>query len=154
MHVHIHTRHVGGIGSLICRSLTRVCSRMINLSLAYARVRSISRSRMLAYAIGVCIHPRLAACLEKEHTLAYVTAHASCIEQEKGHTLAYAYAHARVCMNARLASRIEEDENSDGDSQTQNYAKHATELQQSCNRAATVTATHRRRISRTSERVD
>ena len=136
MHVHIHTRHVGGIGSLICRSLTRVCSRMINLSLAYALVRSISRSRMLAYAIGVCIHPRLAACLEKEHTLAY------------------ACAHARVCINARLASRIEKDENSDGDPQTQNYAKHATELQQSCNRAATVTATHRRSISRTSERVD
>jgi hypothetical protein len=142
MHAHIHTRHVGGIGSLICRSLTRVCSRMNNLSLADARVRSISRSRMLSYAIGVCIHPRLAACLEKEHTLAY------------------ACAHARVCINARLASRIEKDENSDGDPQTQNYAKHATaaivtatlrrrimlSMQQSCNRAATVTATHRRRI--------
>jgi hypothetical protein len=83
---------------------------------------------MLAYAIGVCIHPRLAACLEK------------------GHTLAYACAHARVCINARLASRIEKDENIDGDPQTQNYVKHATELQQSCNRAATVTATHRHRI--------
>ncbi len=88
---------------------------MINLSLAYALVRSISRSRMLAYAIGVCIHTRLAACLEKEHTLAY------------------ACAHARVCINARLASRIEKDENSDGDPQMPNYAKHA----QSCDRAAT-----------------
>ena len=103
---------------------------------------------MLAYAIGVCIHPRLAACLEKEHTLAYVTAYASCIEEEEEHTLAYASTHASVSINARLASRIEKDENSDGDPQTQNYAKHATELQQSCNRAATVTATYRRRISR------
>ena len=109
---------------------------------------------MLEYAIGVCIHPRLASCLEKEHTLAYVTAYASCSEEEEEHTLAYASAHASVCINAHLASRIEKDENNDGDPQTQNYAKHATELQQSCNRAATVTATHRRRISRTSERVD
>ena len=68
---------------------------------------------MLAYAIGVCIHPRLAACIEEEHTLAYVTAYASCIEKEKEHTLAYAYAHASVCINARPASRIEKDENSD-----------------------------------------
>ncbi len=58
------------------------------------------------------------------------------------YTLAYAYAHARVCISAPLASRIEKDENSDGDPQTQNYAENATELQQSCNRAAKVTATH------------
>ncbi len=73
---------------------------------------------MLAYAIGVCIHPRLAACIEKEHTLASVTSYASCIEKKKENTLAYACGHARVCINARLASRIEKDENSDGDPQT------------------------------------
>ena len=42
---------------------------------------------MLAYAIGVCFHPRLAACIEKEHTLTYATAYASCIEKEKEHIL-------------------------------------------------------------------
>ena len=54
---------------------------------------------MLAYAIGVRSHPRFAACIEKRI--------------EKEHTLAYAYAHASVCINARPASRIEKDENSD-----------------------------------------
>ena len=78
---------------------------------------SISSLRMLANAIGVCIHPRLAACIEKEHTLAYVTAYSSCIEKEEAHALAYADAHASVCINPSLVSRIEKDENSDGDPQ-------------------------------------
>ena len=30
----------------------------------YARVRSMSRSCILEYDIGVCIHPRLTACIE------------------------------------------------------------------------------------------
>jgi hypothetical protein len=42
---------------------------VVTLSLAYARVWSTSRSRMLAYPIGVCIRPRLAACIKKVYTL-------------------------------------------------------------------------------------
>jgi hypothetical protein len=82
---------------------------------------SISSLRMLAYAIGVCIHPRLAACIEKEHTLASVRAYASCIEKEETHALAYADAHAGVCINPRLVSRIKKDGNSECDPQKQNF---------------------------------
>ena len=47
----------------------------------------------------------------------YVTVYVSCIEKEKAHALAYDDAHASVCINPRLVSRIEKDENSDGDPQ-------------------------------------
>jgi hypothetical protein len=70
-------------------------------------------------------HPRLTTCLEKEQTLAYVTANASCIEKEKEHTLEYAYAHAtyasmRVWSHALRKTRTMTVTNRDGDQQTQN----------------------------------
>jgi hypothetical protein len=70
-------------------------------------------------------HPRLTACLEKEQTLAYVTAYASCIEKEKEHTLLHEYAHATyvsmcVWSHALRKTRTMTVTNSDGDQQTLN----------------------------------
>ena len=93
---------------------------------------TLLQAHMLAYAIGVCFHPRLAACIEKEHTLTNATAYASCIEKEKEHTLAYAHAHAyasmRVWPHALRKTRIV--------TATHRH-RIMLSMQQSCNRAAT-----------------
>ena len=55
---------------------TSRCYRLLHMSLSHSRMLAHDQSlahvcsRMLACAIGVCMHPRLAACIEKVYTLA------------------------------------------------------------------------------------